>query len=209
MLDHPILQASFAEIDRRVEQDYAKHGLMPLEYDLARRVIHSTADFEFLELLSFSPRTPCHCLTAVKLALQQQVPIVVDVKMVQMGIQGMIQRTWQNPIVAAIDHGHDPKEGKTRTETGLKHCMAQYPEAIYVIGNAPTALLALCQAINRKEVQPALVISVPVGFIGVLEAKAALLALDCPQIVTQGHKGGSAVAAALVNALARQAWLER
>ncbi|MEB3228720.1 MAG: precorrin-8X methylmutase, partial [Synechocystis sp.] len=76
----------------------------------------------------------------------------------------------------------------------------------YVIGNAPTALLALCEAIAEGRAKPALVIGVPVGFIGVLEAKQALASLPCPQIRVEGNKGGSPVAAAILNALVMSAY---
>ena len=94
---------------------------------------------------------------------------------------------------------------KTRTETGLLKCCPQHPHGIYVIGNAPTALIALCDQIKAQKIKPALVIGVPVGFVSVLEAKSYLSELDIPQIQIQGNKGGSTVAAAIVNALLVQA----
>lgn len=192
-LEHPILLASFAHIDRRV----GDHDLSPQEYAVARRVIHSTADFEFLHLLRFTPEA----IARGKESLRRGNTIVTDVTMVKQGIQGLAQRTYQNPILAAIDFASAAAPGKTRTETGMDHCLGQYPGAIYVVGNAPTALMALCQAIANGSAQPALVVGVPVGFIGVLEAKQALANLPCPQIRVAGNKGGSPVAAAIINAL--------
>ncbi len=211
-LDHPILLASFSQIDRLVQEHFGDHGLTPAEYDLARRVVHSTADFEFLKLLRFYPPNTLsddassHCIHLGMAALQEQTPIVVDVNMVADGIKTLVKKTFQNPIISAINYGDSPPPGMTRTATGLRHCLQTYPEAIYVIGNAPTALQMLCQAIANGEAQPKLVIGVPVGFVGVLEAKQALMKISCPQIVTVGRKGGSTVAAALVNALARRAY---
>jgi precorrin-8X/cobalt-precorrin-8 methylmutase len=76
-----------------------------------------------------------------------------------------------------------------------------YPEAIFVVGNAPTALLALVEEIRAQRVRPSLVIGVPVGFVAVEEAKQALAQIEVPQIRVEGRKGGSPVAAAIVNAL--------
>jgi precorrin-8X/cobalt-precorrin-8 methylmutase len=87
------------------------------------------------------------------------------------------------------------------TETGLLKCWQSYPEAIYVIGNAPTALLALCQQVANSSQQPSLIVGVPVGFVSVVESKAILAKLAVPQIRIEGRKGGSTVAAAIINAL--------
>lgn len=213
-LEHPILLASFAHIDCTV----GPHNLSAQEYAIARRVIHSTADFDFLHLLRFAPDLakaefdpdlPANQAIAngVK-SLRQGQTIVADVNMVKQGIHGLVQRTFNNPIQTAIDFAPTAAPGKTRTETGMDRCIAQFPEAIYVVGNAPTALLTLCQAITVGEARPALVIGVPVGFIGVLEAKEALSKLPCRQIRVKGNKGGSPVAAAIVNALLMLAWQE-
>lgn len=214
-LEHPILLESFAHIDRSV----GDHGLSPQEYAIARRVIHSTADFDFLRLLRFAPNLPSaefdldhaenQAIHRGIESLRQGQTIVVDVNMVKQGIQGLVQRTFNNPIQTAIDYGPTADPGKTRTETGMDRCIPQFPQAIYVIGNAPTALLTLCQAIAKGQVKPAVVIGVPVGFIGVLEAKKALSLLPCPQIRVEGNKGGSPVAAGIINALLMLAWNQK
>ncbi len=200
-LEHPILLQSFEYIDQRI----GPHHLTPPAYEVARRVIHSTADFDFLDLLRFEPNpssgeSPSVIDLAIK-ALGQSTPIVVDVTMVRQGIQTLINKTYHNPLYAAIDYAEPLISGKTRTESGILRCIQQFPQAVYIIGNAPTALLALCQAIADGRADPAFVIGVPVGFIGVLEAKFALSSLNCPQIRVEGNKGGSAVAAAILNAL--------
>jgi precorrin-8X/cobalt-precorrin-8 methylmutase len=79
---------------------------------------------------------------------------------------------------------------------------------IYVVGNAPTALMRLCELIKAEEASPALVIGLPVGFVNAAESKAALIDMDCPYISNVGRKGGSNVAASVVNALAKLAVLE-
>lgn len=187
------MEQSFAIIDREV----GKHPLDSREYAIARRVIHATADFEYLDLLQFSPRA----INAGIAALRQGVPVVTDVNMVKQGIVSLVKKTFNNPIISAIDQANVAEAGKTRTETGMLRCWQQYPQAVYLIGNAPTALLALCEQLAISEIKPALVIGVPVGFVSVVESKEALLKSNVPYITIQGRKGGSPAAASILNAL--------
>lgn len=193
MLNHPIVEQSFAIIDREV----GKHNLSELEYQIVRRVIHATADFEYLNLLQFSDDAIASGIAAIR----NKVPIVTDVTMVKQGIQTMVSKTFNNPLMAAIDLAPVAAPHKTRSETGMLRCCSRYPDAIYVVGNAPTALLALSQHMSKVDTLPGLVIGVPVGFVSVIESKQALAQLNVPQIITQGRKGGSPVAAAILNAL--------
>ncbi len=197
-LNHPIVEQSFAIIDSEV----GEHGLDQKEYAIAQRIIHTTADFEYLQLLQFSP-------DAIQIAIETlptQIPIVTDVGMVRKGIATMITKTFHNPIITAVETVTTALPGKTRTETGLLKCLEQYPEAIYVFGNAPTALLALCEQFPHLNPKPTLVIGAPVGFVSVLEAKTALTQTPVPQISVKGRKGGSPVAAAIINALLVLSW---
>jgi precorrin-8X/cobalt-precorrin-8 methylmutase len=198
---HPILQQSFAVID----QEIGDHGFNAAEYAVVRRVIHSTADFEFAQLIRFSPNV----IESAIAALQQKVPIITDVTMVKQGVTTVVNQTFGNRLISAVEQAPIALPGKTRTETGILHCWQEFPQAIFVIGNAPTALLALCAEFPTAPVPPALVIGAPVGFIAVQEAKAALTQLSVPQICIQGRKGGSAVAAAILNALLVLAWESR
>ncbi|MEQ8540001.1 MAG: cobalt-precorrin-8X methylmutase [Coleofasciculus sp. D1-CHI-01] len=197
-LNHPILEQSFAIID----QEIGEHKFTPEEYTIIRRVIHSTADFEFAQLIQFSPDVIASGITAI----QNKIPIITDVGMVKQGITGMVSKTFGNPVMAAVEQASVALPGKTRTETGLLSCYRQFPEAIYVFGNAPTALLALCAELQQASVKPALVIGAPVGFISVVEAKETLAKTPVPQIGINGRKGGSPVAAAILNALIVLAW---
>ncbi len=200
-LDHPITLESFAIIDRELEP----HSFTASEYAVVRRVIHATADFEFAKLMRFSPTA----IASAMRALQAKEPIVVDVNMVHQGIRRRVQQTFQNPIWVAVNEAERAAPGLTRTETGLLECWQRCPQGIYVIGNAPTALLALCRLLEqRPAASPAVVIGAPVGFVAVEEAKAALSERDIPQILIAGRKGGSAAAAAIVNALLGLAWAE-
>ena len=195
---HPIMEQSFAVIDKEI----GEHNFSPAEYAIARRVIHSTADFEFAQLIQFSEGAIASGITA----LQNQTPIITDVGMVKQGVAGMVAKTFGNPLIAAVEQAPVALPGKTRTETGLMQCFEKFPEAIFVIGNAPTALLALCAQLPLSPIQPALVIGAPVGFISVIESKEALAQTRVPQIRVEGRKGGSPVAAAILNALIVLAW---
>ncbi len=195
---HPIMEQSFAVIDKEI----GEHNFSPAEYAIARRVIHTTADFEFAELIRFSEDA---IASGIK-ALQHQTPIITDVGMVKQGVAGMVAKTFGNPLIAAVEQAPVALPGKTRTETGLMQCFEKFPDAIFVIGNAPTALLALCAQLPASSVQPALVIGAPVGFISVIESKEALAQTRVPQIRVEGRKGGSPVAAAILNALIVLAW---
>lgn len=215
-LNHPILEQSFAIIDREI----GKHNFSAREYEIARRVIHATADFEYARLLRFSP----DAIESGIAALRRGVPIVTDVTMVKQGIRTLIGKTFNNPLIAAVELASVALPGKTLTETGLLKCWQEYPEAIYVIGNAPTALLALCSQLTdslpfspsqkhflKSDIEksfPSLIVGVPVGFVSVIESKQALATLTLPQIYVEGRKGGSSVAAAIVNALVVMAWEE-
>ncbi len=200
-LDHPILTQSFAAIDAEI----GDHRFSPAEYAIIRRVIHSTADFDFKSLIHMSPGAIDQGICA----LQAGIPIVTDVSMVTKGIERMVGCTFQNPILTAVDQVAVAPSGKTRTETGLYQLWQRFPHAIFVIGNAPTALLALCDCLQRSSEPPALVIGAPVGFIAVLESKTALAQTAVTQIRVEGRKGGSAVAAAILNALIGLAWASR
>ena len=198
---HPITAESFAIIDREI----GSHHHPPEEYAIIRRAIHATADFEFLNLFEFSEGAIAAGITA----LQQQQPVVVDVRMVQMGISGALKNLGYEHIACALDYAPEalPEQTEsnaatTRTAAGMLALTEQYSTGIFVVGNAPTALLALVEQIRMGQVQPALVIGVPVGFVAVEEAKQALAEVNVPQIMVRGRKGGSAVAAAIVNALA-------
>jgi precorrin-8X/cobalt-precorrin-8 methylmutase len=195
---HPIMEQSFAVIDREI----GEHNFSPAEYAIVRRVIHSTADFEFARLIRFSEGA----ITSGITALQNGTPIITDVGMVKQGVAGMVAKTFGNPLIAAVEQVTKALPGKTRTETGLLQCFEQYPGAIYAIGNAPTALLALCSQLEAAPIPPALVIGVPVGFISVIESKEALAQTSVPQIRVEGRKGGSPVACAILNALMVLAW---
>lgn len=128
--------------------------------------------------------------------------------MVKLGVTSKVSQTFGNQLICAVEQAPVAEPGKTRTETGLERCWQEFPEAIFAIGYAPTALLALCDRVKSATIQLALVIGTPVGFVSVLEAKSALAQTPVLQILVTGRKGGSPVAAAILNALIVLAWEE-
>ncbi|MGD1851093.1 MAG: precorrin-8X methylmutase [Cyanophyceae cyanobacterium] len=200
-LSHPILVESFSIIDREFKASYSSFeqlGFSAQEYAIVRRVIHTTADFGFAKSLVFSSGAIAQGITGIA----QGTPIITDVTMVAQGIKNLAKKTFNNPIMPAIAHAPTADPARTRTETGILRCLEQHPNAIVAIGNAPTALAALCEL----EIKPALVIGAPVGFVCVVAAKEKLAKTAINQIRVNGRKGGSAVAAAIVNALIMLAW---
>ena len=200
--EHAITTASFAQID----QEIGPHSFTDAEYAVVRRVIHTTADFEFKQLIQFGGEP----IEAAYRALRQGQPVVTDVSMVAAGIQTVMAKTWQVPVTVAVRCADQAlltmNSDQTRSAEGMRICAANYPAAIFAVGNAPTALLALCEGMAAGKWQPAVVIGAPVGFINVVESKQALAALAVPHILVSGRKGGSAVAAAILNALLIGAW---
>ena len=206
--EHDITLASFAQID----QEIGSHDFSEAEYSVLRRVIHTTADFEFQQLMRFSHQP----FKAAAMAFAQGRPIITDVSMVAAGIGSVVAKTWRSPIVTAVSQiasvpsGQlltvQPRIHQTRSALGMRHCADTHPNAVFVIGNAPTALLTLCEGIQSGLYQPAFVIGAPVGFINVVESKQVLAELDIPHILVAGRKGGSAVAAAILNSLMIWTW---
>jgi precorrin-8X/cobalt-precorrin-8 methylmutase len=197
VLPADILAESFRVIDAEV----GAHGLGPMEWPVVRRMIHASGDLEMIHLVSFSPGA----VEAGVRALQEGVPIVTDVRMVATGVLQPLREALGVGLHCFLDvpelAGLAEARGLTRCACAMEFAIAKFPEAVYVIGNAPTALSALCAAVRSGAARPHLVIAMPVGFVGVIESKEEALALPTPVLAVRGRRGGSAVAAAAVNAL--------
>jgi precorrin-8X/cobalt-precorrin-8 methylmutase len=189
---------SLAIIDNEIEN----HVFSPAEYEIVRRVIYSTADFEYKSLIRFSERA----LQAGAAALAARTTIVVDVPMVQVGIASEIQNTFANPVYCSMEALTRPQKEKTRAAWGIETLAKRYPEGIFVIGQAQTALTALVDLIEAEEIRPALIIATPVGFVNVDEAKRRLQDSLVPHITIESRKGNAVVAAAIVDGLVDLAW---
>lgn len=194
---HPITRESFRLIDAEI----GGHGFPPAEYLFVRRVIHATADFQFRELLRFSPDAVAGGIAAIR----GGAPIVVDVRMVEAGISPALRERAGVTVHCRIDDPAIAAEAKrnsrTRAETAMEFLARAHPTAVFVVGNAPTALAKLAELVASGVARPALVIGVPVGFVGTVAAKEAIMKTAAPYIVAVGRKGGSPAAAALANAL--------
>ncbi|MEH2160056.1 MAG: precorrin-8X methylmutase [Nostoc sp.] len=189
---------SLAIIDHEIEN----HVFSPAEYEIVRRVIYSTADFEYKSLIRFSERA----LQAGAAALAARTAIVVDVPMVQVGIAYEIQNTFANPVYCSMEALTRPQKEKTRAAWGIETLAKRYPEGIFVVGQALTALTALVELIEAEEIRPALIIATPVGFVNVDEAKGRLQDSLVPHITIESRKGNAVVAAAIVDGLVDLAW---
>ncbi|MBS2966997.1 precorrin-8X methylmutase [Actinocrinis puniceicyclus] len=195
---HPIEQESYAILRARLAREYPQvGGWGPLGRAVLERVVHASADLEFAaDLVVPGERV----LAEAVAGLRAGVPVVADVAMVAAGITRC----------AAVCRITDPRaarvaaaEGITRSAAALRLAALEAgPGAVYVIGCAPTALFELIEGAGRY--RPSLVVGMPVGFVGAVESKAALRAhgdLSVCAVSNRGGKGGSAVAAAAVNAL--------
>jgi precorrin-8X/cobalt-precorrin-8 methylmutase len=177
----------------------------PLPPNLApiiKRVIHTTADFDYADNLVFSTGAVERGIEA----LRSGCTIVTDTTMVQSGINKRVLSRLGGQAVSFIAH---PEVAQRAREQGCTRSAAAVDWAaerlegplIFAVGNAPTALVRLYEHLQHGTLDPALIIAVPVGFVNVVEAKELILSTDTPHIVACGRKGGSNVAAAICNAL--------
>lgn len=185
-----------------IDREIGDHTFSPSEYEIVRRVIYATADFEYKSLIRFSDQA----LQAGAAALAARSTILVDVPMVQVGIAPLIQTTFANPVYCSMETLTRPQRDRTQAAWGMETLARRYPEGIYVIGQAQTALVSLVELIESEEIKPALVIGTPAGFVGVDVAVERLKDSLVPHIRIEGRKGSAVVAAAIVNGLVDLAW---
>ncbi|WP_017655017.1 precorrin-8X methylmutase [Fortiea contorta] len=185
-----------------IDSEIGNHVFSPAEYEIVRRVIYATADFEYKSLIRFSERA----LQAGAAALAARTTIVVDVPMVQVGISAVIQNTFANPVYCSLETLTRPQKEQTRAAWGIETLAKRYLEGIFVVGQAQTALTALVDLIAAEAIRPALIIATPAGFLHVNDAKERLQDSLVPNITIDGRKGSAVVAAAVVNGLVDLAW---
>ena len=174
------------------------------EFSIVKRCIHTSADFDYADNLCFSENAANIGVEALKKGAH----IVTDTRMAWSGINkkkleslgGQAHCFMQDEDVAAEAR----ERGCTRAAICVERGAALGRPIIYAIGNAPTALFTLYDLVREGRISPRLIIGVPVGFVNVVEAKEKILELDVPWIVARGRRGGSNVAAAIVNALLYQ-----
>lgn len=195
-----IMIRSFRTIEKEL-----KNPDIPLERKWPLlHAIHTTADFEMERLLYLSPDAVPTMYNSIQEGRVHT--IITDVTMVASGIRkGALQRLGievkcylGDPRVADLAEG----KGITRTQAGIRLAVAEHPDALFAFGNAPTALMDLCELIRRGQAHPAGIIAAPVGFVHVEESKHRVKTFrDIPKIIIEGRKGGSNLAATLVNSI--------
>lgn len=169
-----------------------------------KRVIHTTADFDYVDNLVFTP----HAVSRGLEALRSGCDIVTDTQMARAGISKPALEKLGGEVHCFIsdpDVAREARErGVTRAAVSMERAAKLEKPCIFAIGNAPTALVSLRELIDRGALSPALIIGVPVGFVNVVESKELILEAGVPAIAARGRKGGSNVAAAVCNALLYQ-----
>lgn len=169
-----------------------------------KRVIHTTADFDYVKNLAFSERAVQKGIQA----LRSGCDIVTDTQMAKSGINKTILGKLGGQVhcfMSDTDVAEEARRrGVTRAVVSMERAAGLSKPCIFAIGNAPTALISLHQQRQAGNISPALIIGVPVGFVNVVESKELIIASDVPHIVARGRKGGSNVAAAICNAMLYQ-----
>jgi len=186
-----------------IESEIGSHSYNEMEWPIVRRIIHSTADFDFAgeNKLLFHKDAISNGINALKNGCS----IVADVN----GVIGLMNkqnpRDFGNDLICNIS---DPvlmesakKAGKTRAQMSMRMAEKEINGGIVVVGNAPTALLEVMEMFREGLVKPALVVGIPVGFVSAVESKDELSKMDIPFITNIGRKGGSPCASAIINAL--------
>jgi precorrin-8X/cobalt-precorrin-8 methylmutase len=192
-----IEKLSFEIIDREV----GHHRFTAEQWEIVRRMIHTSADFEYKDSVCFHR----DAIEAGIKAIRAGKAIITDTRMALAGIRSRDLAIHSVAVKCFMDDPEVAKRAKingtTRAKAAVDAAIAEMQAGIYVVGNAPTALLRLIELVQTGRARPALIIGLPVGFVNAGESKAALMKIDYPHISNQGRKGGSTVAASVVNAL--------
>ena len=192
------------EIEKRsfeIIESELPHPIDPALAPIIKRVIHTSADFDYADNLCFSEDVVAKAHEAIK----NGACIVTDTQMAKAGINKKNLARWGGEVycfIADEDVAKAAKEqGTTRSAASMDKAAALGKPLIFAMGNAPTALVRICELIEEGRLDPKLVIGVPVGFVNVVQSKEMIMQEPVPYIVARGRKGGSNVAACIVNAL--------
>ncbi|HEV2193319.1 MAG TPA: precorrin-8X methylmutase [Nitrosopumilaceae archaeon] len=186
-----------------IENEIGSHPYSKDEWSIVRRVIHSTADFDFARqnMIVFHKNAISSGINALKNGCN----IIVDVNGVIGGLNKENLKEFGNKAICNISEPKIVEEAKklnkTRAQTSMRMAASEMNGGVVVIGNAPTALVEVIQMIRENITRPVLVIGIPVGFVCAVESKDELQTIDVPYITNKGRKGGSPCASAIVNAL--------
>ena len=198
-MDASVIEAESFRIITEILRE--KNIVLPKENaPVIKRCIHTTADFEYAETLIFSK----DAVEVLKNLIAQGAVVVTDTNMALTGINKKELAKYGCEIYCFMADEEVAKEAKsrqlTRAYVSMERAMRIDKPVIYVIGNAPTALISLMEQYQKKQYTPAFIIGVPVGFVNVEAAKEQVIASELNYIVNRSHKGGSNVAAAIMNA---------
>lgn len=194
-----------AEIETRsmeiITSELGERSFPAENLPVIKRVIHTTADFDYADHLAFSPDAVARGVATIKAGCT----VVTDTQMVCAGVNKRVLERFGGRAICFMSDPDVAAEAKTRGETRATVSMERATKldgpVILALGNAPTALLRACELMEAGLLNPALVVGVPVGFVNVVESKELLLTMAVPHIVARGRKGGSNVAAAICNAM--------
>lgn len=194
-----------SDIEKRsfeiITQELGDIALDSKEEPIIKRVIHTSADFDYVDNLCFSE----NAVDRFQQAIRNGVSIVTDTQMARAGINKKQLARYGGEVYCFMSDEDvteaAKKQGSTRAVASMDKAAALHCPLIFAIGNAPTALIRLYELIQDGILQPEGIIGVPVGFVNVVEAKELIMKAPVPYIVARGRKGGSNVAAAICNAL--------
>lgn len=183
-----------------IGKEMGPHNFNDEELQIIKRVIHTTADFEYKDLVKINN----NAIEVGKNLLKKGVTIYTDTNMALSGINKRALKKLNCDVKCFVNlddvHKIAKERGITRSMAGVEKAAEDNVE-IFVFGNAPTALFRLMELMKEKKANPGLIVGVPVGFVGAEESKRKLEEMDIPHITIRGRKGGSTVAASIINAL--------
>lgn len=184
-----------------IEKETGPHRFPEDQWPIVRRIIHTSADFDYAETVRFHPEAVAAGISA----LRGGCTIVTDTNMAKVGMREKDLGRFGVAVKCYIGDSAVSetalKNGTTRAKAAVDRASEEIEGGIYVVGNAPTALIRLIDLIQEGKIHPALIVGFPVGFVNAAESKTALMEQPIPYITNVGRKGGSNIAAAIVNAL--------
>ena len=188
-----------------IESEIGIHGYTKAQWNIVRRVIHATADFDFAKPDKNGIIFSSNAIENAFAAFQQRRHIIVDVDMVLSGINKKSVSKIGTNLICNISNKDvveiSKNQNKTRSTVAMRYSSKEIDGGIVVIGNAPTALYEVIKMVNEDAARPSLVVGIPVGFVSALESKLELSKVNVEFITNIGRKGGSPAASSIVNAL--------
>jgi precorrin-8X/cobalt-precorrin-8 methylmutase len=184
-----------------IDKEAGGHKFTHDQWNIVRRIIHTSADFDYMNTICFSKDS----IAAGIQAIRSGKTIITDTRMARSGIRKQNIERFGGRVLCLINDSDvaalAEEKGTTRAQAAVDLSAREANGGIYAVGNAPTALIRLIELVNAGTIQPALILGFPVGFVNAAESKALLRELPVPYITNIGRKGGSTIVASVVNAL--------